>query len=126
MALKRGFFLLIGLTSLLLGLLGIVLPLLPTVPFILLSAYCFARSNSRLHAWLMSHPWFSKALLDWQTHRTMEPRLKRRAALMTSISFLISIIVVGHFWLKIMLACMLTGLLIFLWQIPESTQQAEE
>lgn len=126
MALKRGFFLLIGLSSLLLGLLGIVLPLLPTVPFILLSAYCFARSNDRLHAWLMAHPWFSKALLDWQTHRSMESRLKRRAALMTCISFLISILVVSQLWLKIMLACMLIGLLIFLWQIPDSTAQARE
>ncbi|AVV81902.1 membrane protein [Shewanella putrefaciens] len=64
MVLKRGFFLLLGLTALALGLLGIVLPLLPTVPFILLAAFCFARSSERLHMWLMAHPWFADALTN--------------------------------------------------------------
>lgn len=116
---KRAMFLIVGLVSLLLGLLGIVLPLLPTVPFILLSTYCFARSNDALHAWLMHHPWFAKAISDWQTKGAMKPKLKRRAALMSCVSFFISILLVPYLWLKIGLVFLLSILLIFLWQIPE-------
>jgi uncharacterized membrane protein YbaN (DUF454 family) len=119
MAIKRGFFLMIGLISLFLGLLGIILPLLPTVPFILLSTYCFARSNDRLHAWLMSHPWFEKAINDWHTKGAMKAKLKRKAALMTCLSFFVSMLLVPHLWLKLMLVTLLSALLVFLWQIPE-------
>ncbi|QIR16196.1 YbaN family protein [Shewanella aestuarii] len=122
MLLKRGVYLIIGLTSLLLGIIGIVVPLLPTVPFILLAAYCFARSSDRLHHWLMTHPWFAKALTDWQTKRALNKTLKRRAMIMTTLSFAISIAVVPLLWVKVMLFCMLCGLLVYLWQIPELTE----
>lgn len=119
MALKRGFLLLVGLISLLLGVIGIVVPLLPTVPFILLAAFCFARSSSRLHTWLMCHPWFADALRDWESKRAMRRGLKRKAYVATSISFAISIAIVPLLWVKVMLLCMVTLLLLYLRQIPE-------
>ncbi|MCW3174162.1 YbaN family protein [Shewanella subflava] len=121
MVIKRGLYLVVGLLSLLLGVIGIVVPLLPTVPFILLAAFCFARSSERLHQWLMTHPWFSEALNNWQTKRALNKTLKRRAMIMTTLSFGISISVVPLVWVKIMLLVMLCGLLIYLWQIPELT-----
>ncbi|MCL1143991.1 YbaN family protein [Shewanella gaetbuli] len=122
MALKRGLFLLIGLTSVTLGTIGIVVPLLPTVPFILLAAYCFARSSDRLHNWLMTHPWFSEALNNWQTKRALSKKLKKRAMIMTTLSFVVSIMIVPLVWVKVMLFCMLCGLLLFLWRIPDLTE----
>ncbi|GIU42920.1 YbaN family protein [Shewanella algidipiscicola] len=119
MALKRGVLLMVGLISLLLGVIGIVVPLLPTVPFILLAAFCFARSSSRLHAWLMRHPWFTDALQDWESKRAMRKGLKRKAYVATSISFAISIALVPLLWVKVMLLCMVTLLLLYLRQIPE-------
>lgn len=83
MILKRGLYLCVGLLSFVLGIIGIVVPLLPTVPFILLAAFCFARSSDKLHLWLMTHPWFSEALINWQTKRAMNKALKRRAMIMT-------------------------------------------
>jgi uncharacterized membrane protein YbaN (DUF454 family) len=119
MALKRVLFLLLGVSSLVLGVIGIVVPLLPTVPFILLAAFCFARSSPALHNWLMSHPWFSDALNQWQQQRAIRKGLKRRGLFFTALSFCISILLVPLLWLKLMLLVMACGLLLFLWRIPE-------
>jgi len=119
MILKRGLFLLIGCLALGLGLLGIIVPLLPTVPFILLAAFCFARSSTRLHQWLMTHPWFADALTQWQEHRAMRPGLKRRAMLLSGLSFSVSILVVPIVWVKLLLLTMAIGLLWYLKTIPE-------
>ncbi|MBR9728964.1 YbaN family protein [Shewanella intestini] len=122
MVIKRGFFLVIGLVSLSLGVIGIALPLLPTVPFILLAAYCFARSSTRLHHWLMTHPWFAKSLTSWQQQRALPKGVKRKATVMTTVSFTISILIVPLMWVKIMLFCMLCGLLFYLRRIPDLTE----
>ncbi|UJL43968.1 YbaN family protein [Shewanella vesiculosa] len=120
MAVKRGFFLIIiGLCSLVLGLIGIVLPLLPTVPFILLAAFCFSRSNDRLHHWLVNHPWFAEGIRQWQSNRALSRPLKKKAMLMSVLSFGVSIAIVPIVWVKMMLLCMMLFLVFFLWRIPE-------
>ena len=63
-----------------LGTLGVVLPVLPTTPFILLAAWCFARSSPRFHAWLLYRSWFGSYLRFWQKHHAM-PRRKTTAIL---------------------------------------------
>jgi uncharacterized membrane protein YbaN (DUF454 family) len=55
-----------GLISLLLGLIGVVLPLLPTTPFILLSAFCFSRSSERFHQKLLNHKRLGPMITDWE------------------------------------------------------------
>lgn len=116
---KRSLLLVTGLVSLLLGIAGVFLPLLPTVPFVLLSAFCFARSSERLHRWLLAHPWFSDALNNWEQKKAIRKGLKRKAMLLSSLSFLVSIAVVPLVWVKIMLGCMLLALLLYLRSIPE-------
>ena len=59
-----------------LGAIGIVLPLLPTTPFLLLAAFCFARGSARLHRWLTSHPKFGPPIKDWNTHGAIKQRTK--------------------------------------------------
>lgn len=89
----RPLWIIIGLTSLALGIAGVVLPLLPTTPFVLLAAYCFARSSPRLHAWLLANRTFGPLIRNWEQHRAIAPRAKLMAvasmAAVFGISFLL-------------------------------------
>ena len=66
----------VGLVSVGLGVLGIVLPLLPTTPFILLAAFAFAQSSERLHRWLIEHRVFGPIVVNWRRHRAIGLRAK--------------------------------------------------
>lgn len=80
-----------GLLALGLGLLGMVLPLLPTTPFLLLAAFCFARSSERLHDWLMDHRHFGPVIDNWRQTGAIAPRHKRAAALAIAATFALSL-----------------------------------
>ncbi|MBM5572257.1 DUF454 family protein [Deefgea chitinilytica] len=69
-------FTLSGVLALVLGLIGIIVPGLPTTPFILLAAYCFAKGSQRLHQCLLNHPWCGALIRDWERHRSLPLRLK--------------------------------------------------
>ena len=77
---QRTILIIIGWLAVVLGTLGVVLPLLPTTPFILLAAWCFARSSPRFHHWLLYRSWFGGYLRHWQKHRAMPPGAKPRRA----------------------------------------------
>lgn len=74
--LLRRLWLTAGLTATGLGLAGIVLPLVPTTPFLLLAAFAFARSSPRLHDWLLAHPRLGPPINDWRTHRAISRRAR--------------------------------------------------
>lgn len=73
---KRIGYLSLGLLSLATGLIGLVVPLLPTTVFILIAAWAFARSSSRLHDRLLAHPRFGPLIAAWQRHRAIPRRAK--------------------------------------------------
>jgi uncharacterized membrane protein YbaN (DUF454 family) len=70
-----------------LALVGVVLPGVPTVPFLLLSAWFAARGSTRLHRWLHEHPRFGKMLTDWETQKAVSRRSKVVAVLMMAVSW---------------------------------------
>ncbi|MDP1686968.1 YbaN family protein [Hydrogenophaga sp.] len=65
-----------GSVSLALGLIGVVLPGLPTTPFVLLAAACYAKASPRLHGWLLNHRFLGPMVRDWETHRSLTRRSK--------------------------------------------------
>ncbi|MCP4315004.1 MAG: DUF454 domain-containing protein [Hyphomicrobiales bacterium] len=81
-----------GCLSLVAGIIGIAVPLLPTTPFLLLAAYCFARGSTRLHQWLVNHPRLGPPIRDWETYRAISKRGKFLAMVGIVAVFAISII----------------------------------
>ena len=77
----RALWVLAGAAALLTGLVGVVVPLLPTVPFVLLAALCFSRGCRRCERWLLEHPRFGPPLRDWREHRALSLRTKQVACL---------------------------------------------
>jgi uncharacterized protein len=86
----RGLWLVAGVLFLGLGLLGVVLPVLPTTPFLLLAAGCFAKSSPRLHRWLLTHPLFGPPIRNWEANGAISRPAKRLAAGSMAAVFLLS------------------------------------
>ena len=76
---RRHLWMAFGWASLSMGAIGVVLPLLPTTPFLILAAYCFSRSSQRLHAWLLNHPILGPPIENWRAHRAISGRAKLSA-----------------------------------------------
>lgn len=89
MKLKQIIFLIIGCLSLALGCVGIVLPILPTVPFFLLTVFCFANSSQKLHDWFIGTQMYKKHLESFMQKKGMTVRAK--ATLLTSVTALMAV-----------------------------------
>ncbi len=109
-----------GLISLVLGFIGIAVPLLPTVPFILLAAFCFARSSESLHNWLIAHPTFGPAIQDWRESGSISMRGKLWAT--GSICAVLLLSVILQLKLKIILIQVVTlsCVMFFIWTRPSA------
>ncbi len=95
--------LIFGWVAVALAALGAALPLLPATPFLLLAAWCFARSSPRFHRWLLYRSWFARYLQAWQRHRAMPKGAKFRAICVIVLSFSVSIILLPSVWLRLLL-----------------------
>ncbi|MGC9374978.1 MAG: DUF454 family protein [Bacteroidales bacterium] len=94
----------IGSISLGLGVLGIFLPLLPTTPFLLLSAALFLRSSKRLYHWLMNHKYLGVHLQNYIQHKTIPRKIKIYSISLLWITILLTaIFAISQFWVKILL-----------------------
>ncbi|MCO5344840.1 YbaN family protein [Aeromonas veronii] len=100
------------------GIVGIVLPLLPTTPFMLLAAALFARSSPRFHRWLLTHPWFGPPIVDWQQYRGIRRQARRRAIIFILLTFSVSLAVVSLLWVKGLLVIIMVILLTWLMRLP--------
>ncbi len=108
-----------GLLSLALGAIGLFLPLLPTVPFLLLSAICFANTSERLHAWLLSHRVFGPPIRNWNERGAISRRAKWLASLSIVASFTLAVLFgFGPLVLTVQ-AVALIGVAIFVWTRPD-------
>lgn len=114
----RWLYLVAGIVSLALGVVGIFVPVLPTTPFVLLAAACFARSSPRFHEWLLRHRVMGPIIREWEAHRAMPPGVKPWAYAVMAVTFGISIAVVPALWHRLMLLTIALILAFFIWRIP--------
>lgn len=109
MKIKKAFFIVLGCLSLGLGAVGAVLPILPTVPFLMLAAFCFAKSSEKLHNWFVATKLYKKNLESFVQGKGMTMKTKIR--IMVTVTILMSIgfimmhavpvgrIILGFVWL---------------------------
>ncbi len=94
----------LGLISLSLGIVGIFLPLLPTTPFLILSAALFMKSSKRLYNWLMNHKYLGEHLQNYLLHKTISKKSKISALSLLWIAILATIImIIDNLIIKILL-----------------------
>lgn len=95
----------IGCVSLILGLLGIFLPVLPTTPFLLLSAAVWVKASPRLYTWLINHRVFGEYIRNFRENRALPLRVKiiSVSLLWATMSYCIIVVASGKLWLQLML-----------------------
>jgi uncharacterized membrane protein YbaN (DUF454 family) len=119
--LQKKFMVGLGWFFILLSAIGVLLPILPTTPFLILALTLFANSSPRFHKMLLNNRWFGPILKDWEENKTVTRQLKIRATLIVLASFSFSIYLVNYSWiLQIMLITIAVILLVFLWRLKEA------
>lgn len=102
--------LLLGLLCVGLGIIGAILPLMPTTIFLILAAGCFARSSRRLETWLLNHATFGPPVSAWRAERAIPRAAKRAACIGISVGFILFCFAVHPGWaLALVVAAMMAG-----------------
>lgn len=104
----------LGVLFLVIGIIGVFLPLLPTTPFLLLATACFARSSHRFYNWLMNHPAFGPLIIEWRTYRSIPWRVKLIAIAMMLLTIGSSVLFFLHD-VRLQLAMTVVGLTLAVW-----------
>ena len=121
---KKTLFNVIGVVALLLAILGLFLPLLPTTPFLLLASACFARGSTRLHRWLLQHRVFGAYLRNVEAGNGIPLRAKIVALALMWTSLGISFLRFEHTGLRILLLAIGCAVSIYLWRFLPTLRTA--
>jgi uncharacterized membrane protein YbaN (DUF454 family) len=121
--LRKYLLVLLGCFFVVLGIIGILLPILPTTPFLLIASALFSKSSPRLHQMLLNNAWFGPIIQQWEENKTLSRKIKYKASLLIISIFSISVVYLEN---KINLQLLLVGiaiiLLLFLWLIKEQAE----
>ena len=112
----------IGWVAIVAGVIGLFLPLVPTVPLLLLAAACFARSSERFHTWLVEHNHLGPLVRDYLNGTGIPLKAKWMAVGMLWVTVPTSaFLFVPIFWVKVLLLAIGAGVTIYLLRLPTST-----
>ena len=118
----RWTFVILGWLFFVLGIIGVLLPVMPTAPFILLAAGCWARSSRRFHFWLINHKYFGKYVRDWEENHAVPWYAKWLATIMMGLStaMLFYRLPEDLVWIAWLVAVVCTGGAIYLFRLPNA------
>ena len=120
---QRHFYQFLGWLCVALGLIGTVLPLMPTTVFLLIAAWAFSRSSQRWHRWLREHNRFGETIRAWEEHHAMPRRAKRIAFLALGASYALTAYVYGPFsWAAIIGGLCIAAVALYIAHIPVLTK----
>lgn len=110
----------LGLVSLVLAIIGIFVPLMPTTSFLILAAWCFARSSKRMEKWLLEHPRLGPPIVAWRENGAIARKHKWMAVAGMSVG-MGSFYLTAHPapWLALLVALVLLTCAAFVWSRPE-------
>lgn len=119
-------YLVIGWAFVVVGLVGIFLPILPTTPFALVAAYCFSKGSPRWHAWLLARPILGPLIVDWERDGVIAPRAKVLATVMMVLLFAYTLVFVPvAVWVKVFIVLIAIAILVFIWSRPSFRKPRE-
>lgn len=96
--LVRAILISIGCLCVVLGVVGLFVPMMPGVVFLLIAAWCFARSSDRFHDWLLNHRYLGPQIQAWHSGRGFERKLRRKILLIMWASMTLSMVLIGNAW----------------------------
>jgi len=106
------------------GIIGIFLPILPTTPFLLLAAACYARSSKKFYDWLMNNKWFGTYIKNYREGRGVPLKVKVFTISLLWTTILVSVFfVISNFWIKIVLIIIAIGVTIHILTIKTCKQK---
>jgi uncharacterized membrane protein YbaN (DUF454 family) len=115
----RVLFNILGTIAVSLGVIGIFIPVMPTTPFLLLAAMCYARGSQRLHRWLLSNRWCGAYIRNYREDRSMHPRHKLLTLSLLWITITLSgIFAVELWWVRIILFVVAIGVTTHILRLP--------
>lgn len=114
----RWFLLGAGILATALAVLGIFLPLLPTVPLLLLAAACFARSSERVHRWLLEHRHLGPIIHDYLDGSGIPRRARATSLCLIWITIPVSFLLVPLPWVRVLLIAVGLGVTVYLMRLP--------
>jgi len=119
---KRYLLIFIGTISLVLGVAGVFLPLLPTTPFLLLSSFCYLKSSHKLHNWLLSRKVIGAYVHNYITNKAVSKSTKIFSLIMLWLTLILSIVFINHWHVRAFLLIVGIGVTIHLMSLKTITK----
>jgi len=115
----RGAYIIVGTIALVIGAIGLFLPVIPTTPLVLLAAACYYRGSDRLHTWILSSRWFGETIKNYQEGRGLTRDTKVRAIYMMWAMILLSVgFFVSNLFVRVAIICFAIGVTVYLVRLP--------
>ena len=115
----RGVYIVVGTIALVIGAIGLFLPVIPTTPLVILAAACYYRGSDRLHNWILSSRWFGETVKNYQEGRGLTRDTKVRAISMMWAMILISAwFFVSNLFVRVAIICVAIGVTVYLIKLP--------